>query len=402
MRVAIIGAGPSGFFVAGEILKRCPGCEVHLLERRIAPYGLVRYGVAPDHALTRRATKIFDQIAEHPRFRYFGNVEIGRDVDLDALRQSYHAVVLCTGAEAPNRPDVPGARLRGAVDALDLARWANGELEAFDASLLEGVERVVIIGNGNVALDSARLFMRSGVDWVSTDMAPYAMEHLMHHRVTSVTINGRRSAAEASFTEAEWNEVVAMPGWSVSADEETSFGTLPDKPSSERQLGFRYRLRIECLLGGDRVVGTRFTHATSGATAELAAQLVVFATGHRGVPLDGLPFDPARGIVPHVRGAVAGMPGVYVCGWIKRGAKGLIGVNRKDAIETVAAMIDDWDFLCARQPDQETWMEQVTARGGRLVSWGDWKKIDAVEIQRGAAIGRLRVSLSRIEALQLL
>lgn len=402
MRVAVIGAGPSGFFVAGEILKRCPGCEVHLLEKRVAPYGLVRYGVAPDHLPTRRAIKLFDQIADHARFQYYGNVEVGCDVTLDTLRQSYHAVVLCSGAEVPNRPDLPGARLRGAADALDLARWANGEAEAFDAAWLDGVRDVVIIGNGNVALDAARLFLRGAATWVATDIAPYAMEALAHHRVASVAIVGRRSAAEASFTEAEWSEVVGLPGWSVAADEEGPFGPLPEKPGSDRRLAFRSRLRTACLLGGDRVVGVRFSHADTGATVELPAQLVVFATGHRAPRWEGLPYDAARGVIRHQRGAVTGAPGVYVCGWIKRGAKGLIGLNRKDAIETVATMLEDRDVLAARQPEPAAWIDACRARGVRLVSWADWKRLDVLETARGSAVGRPRLPLSRDEALALL
>ncbi|HMO05989.1 MAG TPA: FAD-dependent oxidoreductase [Kiritimatiellia bacterium] len=402
MRVAVIGAGPSGFFVAGEILKRCPGCEVHLLEKRVAPYGLVRYGVAPDHLPTRRAIKLFDQIADHARFLYFGNVEVGRDVLLDTLRQSYHAVVLCSGAEVPNRPDLPGARLRGAADALDLARWANGEAEAFDAAWLDGVRDVVIIGNGNVALDAARLFLRGAATWVATDIAPYAMEALAHHRAASVTLVGRRAAAEASFTEAEWSEVVGLPGWSVATDEPFPFGPLPEKPGSDHHLVFRNRLRTACLLGGERVVGARFAHADTGATVELPAQLVVFATGHRAPKWEGLPYDATRGVIPNRRGSVTGAPGVYVCGWIKRGAKGLIGLNRKDAIETVAAMLDDLEVLAARQPDPPAWIAAARARGVRLVTWSDWKRIDAAETARGAALGRPRLPLGRADALAVL
>lgn len=399
MRVAVIGAGPSGFFVAGEILKRCPGCEVHLFEKRVAPFGLVRFGVAPDHQPTRRAIRLFDQIADHPRFQYYGNVEIGRDLALADLHASFHAVVVCTGAERPNRPELPGARLRGAVDALDLARWANGEPEAFDATQLDGVDTVTLIGNGNVALDAARLFMRPSVDWVATDIAPYAMEALIHHRVRRVVIAGRRGPEHASFTEAEWQEVVAMPGWSVQADGTGPFGDVPDKPLSDKVLQFKNHLVTACLLGGDRVVGIRFSHAVTGATVEVPSQLVVFATGHRGTPLGDLPFDASRGVIPSHHGAVAGCPGMYVCGWIKRGAKGLIGQNRKDAIETVARLIDDLDFLVERQPVRVDWREVFAAKGVRAVSWADWKKLDAMEQQRGSAVGRPRVNLTRNDAL---
>lgn len=399
MRAAVIGAGPSGFFVAGELLKRCPGCEVHLYDKRIAPYGLVRYGVAPDHLLTRRAIKMFDQIADHGRFHYFGNVEIGRDVALSDIISTYHAVVVCTGAEKPNRPEVPGARLRGAVDALDLARWANGEPDAFDPALLDGVDTAVIIGHGNVALDAARLLMRPARDWVATDIAPHAMEVLIHHRLKRIVLAGRRGSSETSFTEAEWEEAIALPGWQVHIEGEPPFGPRPEKPAAERSLDVRFHLRPVCLLGGDRVVGVRFSHAQNGATVEVPASLVIFATGHRGVPLDGLPFDATTGTVPHSKGAVSSLPGVYVCGWIKRGAKGLIGVNRKDAIETVVRLLEDRDILSARLPESKNWRETLTRRGVRVVSWTDWKKLDAMEEQRGASVGRPRVNFTRDEAL---
>ncbi|HMO52496.1 MAG TPA: hypothetical protein PKE26_10095 [Kiritimatiellia bacterium] len=397
MRAAIIGAGPSGFFVAGEILRRCPGCEVHLFERGIAPYGLVRYGVAPDHGLTRRTITIFNQIADHPRFYYHGQVEIGRDITLDALHESFHAVIACVGAEQPARPDVPGARLPGAVDALDIARWVNGDAEAFDAGQLAGVESALIIGNGNVALDAARMLMRHAADWVSADIAPYALEALMHHRVRRIQIVGRRGPHEAAFTEAELTEVVHMPDWSVHHREPLPFNVTAEKPPFPSTLAFRFHLRLECLLGGDRVVGARFTNTQNGETVEAPAQLVVFATGHRGVPLGDLPFDPHRGIIPNDHGAVLDAPGFYVCGWIKRGAKGLIGHNKKDAVDTVGRLLEDRDVLAARQIDPVDWRAVLLAQGLRPVSWPEWRALEAREQQRGAAVGRPRIPLPRDE-----
>jgi ferredoxin--NADP+ reductase len=397
MKVAVIGSGPAGFFVAEEVLKRCPGCEVHMLEKRFAPYGLVRYGVAPDHPLTRRVTKMFDAIGGHPRFFYYGGVEVGRHVKLDELYASFTAVVFCTGAENPNRPVVPGGRLDGTVDALDLARWANGEPTAFRESLLDGVETVAVIGNGNVAIDAARLFARSTVDWVGTDIAPYAMEALAHHRVRQIVIAGRRGAGDVSFTEAEWAELVGLPGWDVREEESTPFGAAPVKPSSTHHLEFRYHLSVACLLGSTRVVGARFTRASSGETVEIPAQLVVFATGHRGFEMAGLPFDATRGVIPNDRGRVSGMPAYYVCGWIKRGAKGLIGQNRKDAIETVKQMLEDRDALAAREVNHVDWTKVLRSRGHRVISWADWIKISAMEQQRGNAFGRSRMNFTDTE-----
>jgi len=402
MRIAILGAGPSGFSVAGEFLKRYPGGEVHLFEKRVAPYGLVRYGVAPDHQLTRRATNLFNQIADQDRFHYYGNVEIGRDVPLAEIQSSFHAVVICTGAEQPNRPDIPGALLPGAVDALDFARWTNGEPEAFAPELLNGIDTVVIIGNGNVAMDAARMLMRPSREWVTTDIAPFAMEALMHHRVKHIVIAGRRGPHETSFSEAEWTEVVSMPDWSVQANGNVPFGPLPEKPASDQALHFRFHLNPVCLLGETHVVGMRFSQTMSGDTVDIPAQLVVFATGQRGAPMPGIPFDASLGIIPNTKGAVTKVPGLYVCGWIKRGGKGLIGVNRKDAVETVARLLEDRDTLSARQPEPINWRDELPRRGVRAVSWAEWKHLETMEMQRGSIVGRPRVNFTREEALALL
>lgn len=398
MRIAIIGAGPAGFFVAGEVLKRCPECDVHMFEKRVAPYGLVRYGVAPDHQLTRRATKMFDQIAEHDRFHYWGNVEVGREISLPDLHRSFHAVVICTGAEQSRRPDIPGSRLPGVVDALDFARWTNGEPDAFLAERLRHVDTAVIIGNGNVALDAARILARPSSGWVETDMAPHAMEALIHHRIKHLVVAGRRGPEHVSFSEAEWLEAVSLAGWNIQADGVVPFGAIPDTPSSDRRMEFRFNLVPTCLLGEEAVEGVRFIHAETGANLEISAQLVIFATGHRGMKMDGLPFDEMRGIIPNDKGRVIGNPGYYVCGWIKRGAKGLIGQNRKDAIETVARILEDRDVLSAR--DVANHPPEMT--GHQVVSWTDWKRLDAMEVLRGSAVGRPRINFTPDEALKLL
>lgn len=397
MRVAIIGAGPSGFFTAGEVLKKIPESEIHMFEKRIAPFGLVRYGVSPDHQLTRRATKLFEQIAAHPGFHYHGNIEIGTDVSLEDIRLSHHAVVVCTGAEKPNRPYIPGAPLPGAVDALDFSHWVNGEGNGFDDSLAEHVEAVIVVGNGNVALDAARMLARPAADWVATDIAANAMEALIHHHIKHIVVVGRRGSSETSFTEAEWQEVVSLPGWEIKVDGESPFGPLPEKPASDRRIEFKFHLAPKRLLGDARVTGAEFVHASSGEIIPIPAQLVVFATGHRGIRLDGLPFDEAKGIIPNDRGQVVSVPGYFVCGWIKRGAKGLIGLNRKDAIETVSRIMEQRDELARRSVRPVPVLKDKP-----VISWGDWKKINAMEESRGAAVGRPRIALSPQEALKAL
>lgn len=399
MKLAVIGAGPAGFFMAGEALKRWAECEVHLFERRVVPYGLVRFGVAPDHPLTRRTARMFDQIADHERFHFCGNVEVGRDISLEDLRATHHAVVICTGAEQPHLPLQAGSGLPGIAHALDFSRWMNGEPDGFSGNLLERVHTALVIGNGNVALDAARMLARPAADWVSTDIPPPVMEALIHHRVHRVVIAGRRGPAEASFSEAELEELLQLPGWEVRSDLPLPYGLKADKPPSARAIDFHFHHRVDGFTGGERVSGARFVHALSGATVEIPCQLVLFATGQRGVPLEGLPFDRERGIIPNQRGAIEGQEGLYVCGWIKRGAKGLIGHNRKDAIETFACMHEDAGKLSRRELRSIDWADVLARRGKTLVTWSDWKRLDILERERGAAVGRPRMNFSREEAL---
>ena len=401
MSIAVIGAVTSGFFVAEELFKRLPGVSLHMYEKRVAPYGLVRYGVSPDHPLTRRVVKMFDQVARREGFHYHGNVEIGKDITMEALEASHHAVVLCTGAELPNRPDIPGARLPGAVDALDIARWVNGEPDAFDARLLNGMSRVVIIGNGNVALDAARMLTRSAGDWVDTDIAPHAMEALIHHRAKHVVIAGRRGPADASFTQAELEEFIALSGWDVQSEEPLPFDILPDKPASDRVAQFIFHATPVRVAGETHVSGVCFRRG-SGCEEIVEAQLVVFATGHRGCAVGDWPFDVHSGVMKNTGGRVDGRPGRYVCGWIKRGAKGLIGHNRKDAIETVSCILADQVALANRREETSSPTDLLGNCSKRMVSWSDWKKINAVEEHRGMLLGRPRIALPTSEALALL
>lgn len=335
--VAIIGAGPSGYFTAGEVLKRFPGAAVFLYEKRAKPYGLVRYGVAPDHVLTKRAVKTFEQIAAQPGFHYLGNVEVGRDLSLAELREQYDAVVVCTGAEHPRMPDLPGTHVRGAVAALDFSRWVNGEAGALDETIFDGAARAVVIGNGNVALDAARMLARPDEAWDGTEIAPDARAALRRMRLQRITIAGRRGPEEAHFTEAELLEVLNLPGWRIAARQGLPLGLEVPTSNEERIIEFVFHARPVRVNGDDRVREVVFDPDPVSA----AADVVIFATGQRGEAMEGLPFDEERGVIPNDRGRVTGAPGVYVCGWIKRGAKGLIGHNRKDAIETVARMVED-------------------------------------------------------------
>jgi len=397
MQFAIIGAGPSGFFVTAEIMKRFPGAPVSMFEKRVFPSGLVRFGVSPDHQATRRAAGTFDQIAAQPGFHYYGHVDAVKVPGLEALRRHFHAIVVCTGAEVPSLPDVPGIDSRRVIAGIDLARWTNGEEHAINPRVFDGVETAVIVGNGNVALDAARMLARPAVDWVKTDIAPHAMEVLMHHRLNKIIIAGRRGPADVSFTEAEFEELVSLPGWDVRGTQGLPFAKMPEKPASNRCIEFRFYQRIARIREQQAGCEVEFSVANQ-PNVNMAAQLVICATGQRGVPFGDLPFDTVRGVIPNDRGRVHAAPGFYVCGWIKRGANGVIGVNKKDAIETVARIVEDMDILAAKHVTPFAMPETED----RVITWADWKKIEAMEIGRGGEAGRPRLNFSESEALRAL
>lgn len=319
-------------------MKRFPGAAVFIYEKRDKPFGLIRYGVAPDHVTTKRVLKTFENIAAQPGLHMMTGVEVGVAVSLNELSTKYDAVVICTGAEIPRLPDIPGAALPGVVSGLDFARWVNGEEEALDARLLDGITSAVIIGNGNVALDAARMLARQDADWDATSIAPFARDALRRAHLHQITIVGRRSAGEASFTVAELREVVSLPGWQIKADQGLPLGVDVPAGSSGKVIAFEFGKSPSRVTGRTRVESVEFGPDSKRIPADLA----IFATGQKGCPLPGLPFDEKRGVIPNDRGRVAGSKSVYVCGWIKRGAKGLIGHNRKDAIETVASMAEDF------------------------------------------------------------
>ena len=344
---------------------------------------------------------MFDQIAGDARFHFHGNVHVGNDVAVESIEAAHHAVVVCTGAEIPNRPDIPGAELPGVVDALALARWANGEPDTFDPGLLDHVSSVLIVGNGNVAIDSARLFARPSTDWVATDISPHAMEALMHHRAKRIVIAGRRGPSDASFTEAELTELVSLPDWDVESDAPLPFGLVSSKPASNRKIQFLFHANPIQVSGISSARGIRFKYA-DGYQKDVPAELVVFATGHRGEGFGDWPWDEKTGLINNEKGRVSANSGRYVCGWIKRGAKGLIGQNRKDAIETVACILEDHERLIAKAVDATALKVKLASLNKRVVSWSDWRTIDLVETQKGSAIGRPRITLSASEALALL
>ena len=430
-RAAVIGAGPSGFYAADQLLKQ--GIAVDLYDALPTPYGLVRAGVAPDHPKIKSVTRMYDRTAEHPDFRFFGGVELGVDVAAGELAERYHAVVYAVGTPTDNRLGIPGDDRPGSVAASRFVAWYNGHPghadEAFDLSC----SRAVVIGNGNVALDVARMLVLEPDELASTDTADHALANFAAAAVTDVVVLGRRGPAQAAFTNPELRELGELARADVVVDPtELEVEHDDHSPTARRNLemlrelaarapagrSHRIELRfcrspVEILGDGDgpvtgvRVVRNRLENGRAVPTGEeemIPCGLVVRSIGYRGRPLPGVPFDEHRGLIRNDGGRVCdedGAPrvGEYAVGWIKRGPSGVIGTNKKCAADTVAALLEDRAGGRLNEPPAadgaaiEAWLR---ARVPALVTWHGWQAIDEHERELGAPAGRPRVKLVRI------
>ncbi|WP_141015077.1 FAD-dependent oxidoreductase [Nocardioides sambongensis] len=425
-RVAVVGAGPAGLYTADELLKHPEVEGVDVYDRLRTPYGLVRHGVAPDHTATKQVAWLFAAIEAQPRFRYFLGVDVGTDISLDELRARYHAVVYAVGASADRRLDIPGEDLPGSLAATDVVGWYNGHPDKVGLDVRLGGPRVVVVGNGNVALDVARVLTADPDRLAATDLAPGALEALRAGSVREVVVLGRRGPAQAAFTVPE---LIGLTGLAESGEvdvvveAEPSDLTGPDtrsrllaalaaRPAADagadrRRIVLRFGLSPVEVLGADRVEGVRVVRnrleevgggnvaaVATGESEEIEAGMVIRSIGHRGLPVAGLPFDETSGTVPHRAGRVE--PGVYVTGWIKRGPTGFIGTNKSCAAETVASLLDDLDradgstAASGPQGDLASIASFVRDRCPDVTGLAEWQRLDAAERERGAAEGRPR------------
>ncbi|MEV0250900.1 FAD-dependent oxidoreductase [Nocardia sp. NPDC050712] len=384
LRVAIVGSGPSAMYAADELLTQS-GVSVSVFDRLPVPYGLARHGVAPDHGRTRQVSSLFDVISAQPGFTSYLNVEVGKHVSHEELLGHFHAVIYAVGASADRKLGIPGEGLPGSTSATDFVAWYNGHPDHAGDSIDLSQRRAVIVGNGNVALDVARILTSDPEALAATDIAPYALKALRDSKIEEVVILGRRGPAESAFTVPEF---VGLLGADVDIAIEGELPTLGgDRPFhveqklkllhsvAERPFGkrkrivFRYLTSPAEILGTDRVTGVRvgtnelvadaegvLRAVATGATEELPAGLVLASVGYRGVPLTGLPFDERAHVIPNLDGRVleqaggAVFPGAYVTGWIKRGPTGFIGTNKSCAQETVQQLADDFNAGRLRQP----------------------------------------------------
>lgn len=447
--VAIVGSGPSGFFAAAALLRAADASEdfdiyVDMLEMLPTPWGLVRSGVAPDHPKIKSISRQFEKTAEDPRFRFFGNVVVGEHVQAGELAERYDAVVYAVGAQSDRALRIPGEDLPGSVAAVDFVGWYNAHPNfARMAPDLSGA-RAVVIGNGNVALDVARILITDPDVLARTDIADHALETLRPRGVREVVLVGRRGPLQAAFTTLELRELADLEGVDVIVDPAQLDGITDEDAAAagktvkqnikalrdyagreprpgHRRLVFRFMTspieikgdgKVESIvLGRNKLVtdaGGRVTAEDTGEREELPTQLVVRSVGYRGVPIPGLPFDERSGTIPHTDGRIAGRRNEYVVGWIKRGPSGVIGTNKKDSQDTVDTLIADLSGAGADEPAgreagrADELAEWLSSRQPKLVTAAHWQLIDRYERAAGEAHGRPRVKLpDRAELLRI-
>ncbi|MFJ2260932.1 FAD-dependent oxidoreductase [Streptomyces sp. NPDC087844] len=440
LQVAVVGSGPSGVYAAQGLVQQdqVPGVRVDVLDRLPCPYGLVRYGVAPDHEKIKSLQGTLRTVLEHERVRFLGGVRIGPEgLPATRLRDLYHAVVYCVGAATDRRLGVPGEELPGSWSATDFVSWYSAHPDVVSDGFVAGARAAVVIGVGNVAVDVTRILARGAAELSPTDMPQAALDALSASQVREIQMVGRRGPSQARFTTKELRELGGLPDTEVVVDPaelaldpayldpsalpaaqrrnvEVLRGWAERPPAvGSRRIRLRFFLRPVALLAdrGGRVGTVRFERTLpdglggvtgTGRYEDVEAQLVLRSVGYRGVPLEGLPFDADRGTVPHLAGRVlrAGSvaPGEYVAGWIKRGPTGVIGTNRPCAKETVTSLLEDAPALVHREIPADP-LAALRSEGLRPVDWSGWQAIERAEAALGASLGRGVVKLPDWQAL---
>ncbi|HTX97993.1 MAG TPA: FAD-dependent oxidoreductase [Mycobacterium sp.] len=421
LTVAVVGSGPAAMYAADELLTQ-RGVRVNVFEKLPAPYGLVRAGVAPDHQNTKRVTRLFDRVTAHHGFRFLLNVEVGKHLSYADLLAHHHAVLYAVGAPDDRRLDIDGMDLPGTATATELVAWINGHPDFADLPVDLSHERVVIIGNGNVALDVARVLTADPDDLARTDISDRALQALRGSAVREVVIAARRGPADSAFT---LPELIGLTGASEvmlsAADHElvaADLGTVSDAltrnkleilnklrvdstPAQEvgrPRIRLAYQLTPTRILGNHRVTGAEFSVTGTDEMCRLEAGLVLTSIGYRGKPIRDLPFDESVGVVPNDGGRVIDpdskrpVPGAYVAGWIKRGPSGFIGTNKSCSLQTIQALVADFNAGKLTDPvaTPDALAKLVHAHQPQAVDARGWRAIDAAEIRRGSGDGRPR------------
>ncbi len=444
LRAAVVGAGPAGFYATDQLLNT--GFEVDLIDALPTPYGLVRSGVAPDHPKIKSVTRVYDKTALRPGFRFFGGVRLGYDIARAELLEHYHAIVYAIGTDDDNRLGIPGEDRPGSYPATRFVAWYNGHPDAEEEEFVLSATRAVVIGNGNVAIDVARMLVLEPEELAITDTADHALPKLAQASVEEVVLLGRRGPAQAAFTNPELRElgeltradVYVDPGdveldqhserWLAEHGDGTAkrnvalLGEYAQRPATGKS--HRVVLKflsspVEVLGEGEngpvtavRVVRNRIEPDAEGRLRAVATDefeeiecgLVLRSIGYRGRPVGDIPFDRRRGLIRNVGGRVCDEEqrpqcGEYVVGWIKRGPSGVIGTNKKDAADTVARIAEDAAagvLNAPSEPDPDATAEWIAGRAPNAVSWEGWRSIDEHERRAGEPHGRPRVKLVKL------
>ena len=438
LRVAVVGSGPAGFYAAGALLGREVPVEVDMIERLPTPWGLVRLGVAPDHPKLKSVSRAYERIAERPGFRFLGNVEIGRDLHHSDLARLYDAVIYAVGAQSDKRLGIPGEDLPGSWPATEFVAWYNGHPDFQGLEFDLDVERAVVIGNGNVAVDVARMLALTNDELAPTDATDKAIAAIGSSKLKEIVMLGRRGPAQAAFTTPELQELGELAGADIFVDpaelelDDASEASLADDTRARRNVEmlreFAGRnpsrkpraLRLRFLVSPVEIIGDERVEAIeveqnrlvpdgrgtlraepTGERETIPCGLVFRSVGYRGVALPEVPFDEDRGTIRNEGGRVVNedgevVPGVYAAGWIKRGPTGVIGTNKKDATETVELLLED---AAAGRIERRAGATAEAAdallaeRGAQTVLYEGWSSIDQVERSAGEPHGRPRAKL---------
>ena len=446
LRVAIVGTGPAACYAAAEVAKH-NGAEVDMYDRLLTPYGLVRSGVAPDHPGTKAITDVFRAAVSQPNVRLHLGIEIGRDLSHTDLLENHSAVLYAVGAAGDRRLDIPGEDLPGSHAATEFVSWYNGHPDFADLKFDLSADRAVIIGNGNVALDVARILVTDPDTLGRTDMADHALEVLRHSNIREVVILGRRGPAQAAYTNAELLALLHLPGVDVLIPDDEAVldpttRNLIESSSTSASVRIKAKLAAEIaarplngaakrivlrylrspteIFGAGTASGVRVARnslvynedgsvravTVSEADETIKCGIVLRAIGYRGSCVPAVPFDEARGVIPNEKGRVVEhvggnvVDGVYTVGWIKRGPTGVIGSNRKCSTETVGALLDDFAARrLTRFADRGGLEKLIAERAARAVGLDGWNRIDTAEQRAGAEGGRPRRKFVSLEAM---
>jgi ferredoxin--NADP+ reductase len=432
LRAAVIGAGPSGFYATDQLLNG--GFEVDLYDALPTPFGLVRAGVAPDHPKIKSVTRVYERTAAKDGFRFFGGVDVGTIVSRDELLKRYHAVVYAVGTPTDNRLGIPGEARPGSIAATEFVSWYNGHPNFAGHDFELSVRRAVVIGNGNVAIDVARMLVLDSAELKPTDTADHALHRFGAASVREVVIVGRRGPAQAAFTNPELRElgevkradVIVDPVDLVDVEITDEMSPVAQRNveilreyAQRRPSGKSHRIVLRFLASPVEILGENCDGAVSGVRVVqnqlqdgravptcqedvISCGLVIRSIGYRGRPLEGVAFDEDKGLIRNDGGRVIGdhgqpQPGEYVVGWIKRGPSGVIGTNKKDAADTTARVMEDAEAGTLNAPHHDVTgqgIEQwLRARVPDLVTWDGWQVIDAHETAAGELAGRPRVKI---------